>query len=181
MEVAEPAGPMSRYERFKARRSLSSPPWGSVACIVTAEDGTWGLGMSTHGAPVESIVNDHFAPLLVGEECMATEKLWDMMFRMASPYSSAGMASYAISAVDLALWDLKGKILGRPVYELLEGRPESGSPATPPATIPTGTWSSDLERRSWRVLTGQPMGWTRWNATRSWWPTRERRSVEAWS
>ena len=122
LESAQSAGPMSRYERFKASRSTSSPPWESlVACIVTAEDGTWGLGMSTYSGPVASIINDHFAPLLAGEECLATEKLWDMMFRIASPYSSAGLASYAISAVDLALWDLKGKLLNKPVYELLGG------------------------------------------------------------
>ena len=52
---------------------------------------------------------------------MATEKLFDMMSRLATPYGSQGMASYAISAVDLALWDLKGKVLNRPVYELLGG------------------------------------------------------------
>ena len=88
---------------------------------MTAEDGTWGLGMTTNDKPVVSIINDHMASLLEGEDCMATEKLWDTMFRLASPYSSTGLASYAISAVDLALWDLKRKLLGRPVYELLGG------------------------------------------------------------
>jgi L-rhamnonate dehydratase len=44
-----------------------------------------------------------------------------MMVRMSSPYGSVGLASYAISAVDLALWDLKGKILKAPVYELAGG------------------------------------------------------------
>jgi L-rhamnonate dehydratase len=77
--------------------------------------------MSLYGGPVSSIINDHFAPLMVGENCMATEKMWDIMNRVASPYSSMGIASYAISAVDLALWDLKGKLLKRPVYELLGG------------------------------------------------------------
>ena len=52
---------------------------------------------------------------------MATEKLWDMMRRSAAPYGAIGVASYAISAVDNALWDLKGKLLGLPVYELLGG------------------------------------------------------------
>ena len=69
--------------------------------------------MTTYDAPVVSIINDHFASILTGEECMATEKLWDMMFRLGSPYSATGLASYAISAVDLALWDLKGKILNK--------------------------------------------------------------------
>ena len=118
---AEVANPVSRYPKYKALRSEWTPAWEQIGCVVVADDGTWGLGMTTHGAPVESIINDHLGPLLVGEDCMATEKLWDMMFRLTSPYSSAGMASYAISAVDLALWDLKGKLLGRPVYELLGG------------------------------------------------------------
>ena len=56
-----------------------------------------------------------------GQNCLATEKLWDVMGRAASPYGVPGLASYAISAVDTALWDLKGKLLGRPVYELLGG------------------------------------------------------------
>ncbi len=121
VEGTEVANPMSRYPKYKPHRSLWRAPWHAVACVVTAEDGTWGLGMTGYGTPVASIINDHFAPLLVGENCLATEKLWDMMFRMASPYSASGLASYAISAVDLALWDLKGKLLQKPVYELLGG------------------------------------------------------------
>jgi len=70
--------------------------------------------MTTYDAPVVSIINDHFAPIPTGEECMATEKLRDLMFRIASPYSATGLASYAISGVDLALRDLNGKILNKP-------------------------------------------------------------------
>ena len=115
--------PMLRYPELQGRRAFWSAlgKWKRVACIVTAEDGTWGMGLTIYGGPVASIVNDHFAPNLVGENCMATEKLWDVMNRMALPYSAAGLASYAISAVDTALWDLKGKLLKRPVYELLGG------------------------------------------------------------
>jgi L-rhamnonate dehydratase len=118
---AEVAGPMSRYPRFKPHRKLWRPTWPDLGCLVTAEDGTCGFGIGRYAGPVNPVINDHFAPLLVGEPALATEKLWDMMSRMTSPYSASGLASYAISAVDLALWDLKGKLLGRPVYELLGG------------------------------------------------------------
>jgi len=116
------ARPVFRYPEFREAGGQALPStWQRPACVVTAEDGTWGLGISLYGPPVVSIINDHFAPRLVGQNCMATEKLWDMMVRMASPYGSTGLASYAISAVDLALWDLKGKLLGTPVYNLLGG------------------------------------------------------------
>lgn len=52
---------------------------------------------------------------------MATEKLADMLFRLTKPYGSMGLASYAMSAIDLALWDARGNMLERPVYELLGG------------------------------------------------------------
>ena len=121
VEGAEVANPMSRFPKYKALRASWRAPWEQVACIVEAEDGTWGLGLTGYSGPVASIINDHYAPLLVGENCLATEKLYDMMFRLSSPYSASGLAAYATSAVDLALWDLKGKLLKRPVYELLGG------------------------------------------------------------
>ena len=95
--------------------------WPRTAVIVTAENGVWGFGLTVHGGPVARIINDHFAPALVGQNCMATEALWDMMARMSLAYGNTGLTSYAISAVDVAMWDLKGKLLERPVYELLGG------------------------------------------------------------
>ena len=120
-EDAEVANPMSRYPRVKRHRSLWLPPWESVWCKVTAEDGSWGLGMTAHGRAVAAVIDDHLAPQLVGEDCLAVERLADMMFRLTKPYGSTGLASYAVSAVDLALWDLRGKLLGQPVYRLLGG------------------------------------------------------------
>lgn len=111
--------PMDRYPDVEQRDWNNS--WTRVACVVTAEDGTWGLGLTIHSGPVVSVINDQFAPLLTGQNCMASEKLWDMMRIASAPYHTAGLASYAISAVDNAIWDLKGKILKRPVYELLGG------------------------------------------------------------
>jgi len=117
----------SRAEMIKMTRPAARypgkagyPEWKRAAVVITAEDGMWGFGLTVHGGPVARIINDQLAPALIGENCMATEKLWDLMVRMTAPYGG-GLASYAISAVDCALWDLKGKILQRPVYELLGG------------------------------------------------------------
>jgi len=118
---AEVANPMSRYPKVKRHRSLWLPHWENVWCKVTAEDGTWGIGMTSNGRVSAAIIEDHLAPNLIGEDCFATEKLADMLFRMTKPYGSTGLASYAVSAVDLALWDLKGKLLNQPVYQLLGG------------------------------------------------------------
>jgi len=111
--------PMNRYPDYKRGRWEAG--FKRIACVVIAEDGTWGLGLTTHSGPVMSLINDHFSRLLTGENCMATEKNWDIMRRASAPYHTAGLASYAISAVDNALWDLKGKLVKRPVYELLGG------------------------------------------------------------
>lgn len=118
---AEVAGPMSRYPRYKRLRAAWRPDWPGVGCLVTASDGSWGFGISRYGAPVIEIINGHLGPRLVEEPALATERLWDMMQRMASPYGAVGLAAYAISAIDLALWDLKGKLLKRPVWEIIGG------------------------------------------------------------
>ena len=142
-------------------RSLSLNPfrtWKWVACVVTADDGAWGLGISHYGGPVARIINDQFAPNLVGENCMATEKLWDMMYRMTRAYGTAGLASYAISAVDLALWDLKGKLLKRPVYELLGGPQKDkifcyASNNNPTATLENSIqWAMELGFKATKVF-----------------------------
>ncbi len=120
-ETAEVANPMSRYPHVKRMRNMWMPKWDEVWCIVTAEDGTWGAGSTGYGTPVAAVINDHLAPQLIGQNCLATEKIADMMFRLTKPYGTQGLASYAISAIDLALWDLKGKLLDQPVYQLLGG------------------------------------------------------------
>ena len=75
---------MTRYPRFKRLRTSWRPQWPAVGCLITTTDGTWGLGMTRYGGPVIAIINEHLGPLLVGESCIATEKLWDMMTRMVA-------------------------------------------------------------------------------------------------
>ena len=117
----QPAAPTERYARYRGARSKAGPGWKQCACLVTVDDGTVGLGLGGFAGPVASIINDHFRDHLIGEPVMATEKLYDVMSRISAAYGSGGLTAHAISAVDLALWDAKGKCLGVPVYELLGG------------------------------------------------------------
>jgi L-rhamnonate dehydratase len=118
---AEVANPMSVYPKYKRYRPSWLPRWGGTWVKVTAEDGTWGLGTTSGGPAVEAVIKGHFAPMLEGEDCLAREKVWDMMFRMSKPYGTLGLSCLAMSAVDLALWDLAGRFYNQPVYKLLGG------------------------------------------------------------
>lgn len=115
------ANPMTRYPRYAAYRPDWTPTWPPFGCVVEAEDGTMGFAAGSNGRPVASVIDDYLGPRLVGEDVLATEKTYDMAVRMCAPFGAAGLASFAVSAIDLALWDLKGKLLGLPVYQLLGG------------------------------------------------------------
>ena len=117
----EVANPMSRFPNVKAHRELWMPEWEKIWCKVTLEDGTWGVGHTDLGRASAAVIEDHIAPNLIGEDGLAIEKLADMMWRTTKLYGSGGIASYAISAVDLALWDAKGRLLDQPVYSLIGG------------------------------------------------------------
>lgn len=114
--------PINKYPEFsRLPGQMPGMGGGPVWVQITAEDGTWGLGNCSFGAPVAAIVEQVFAPLLTGRDCLATEFLNDLMWRAAQRLGHAGTAAIAQSGIDLALWDLKGKLLGQPVYRLLGG------------------------------------------------------------
>ncbi len=120
--ASEIANPMAWYPKVKANDSLWLPPdWDDVWCKVILEDGTWGLGSTQYGRPVAAIIDDHLGPKLIGEDGLAIETLSNMMWRLTKLYGSMGIASFAVSAVDLALWDAKGRLLDQPVHSLIGG------------------------------------------------------------
>ncbi len=123
-EEAEVANPLSGFPRFKPHRKLWLPPFEETWVEVKLEDGTTGLGMTHHGRATAALIDDYFAPRLLGEDGLAVEHLNDMLRRLSVPFGSTGLASYAVSALDLALWDARGKASGKPVYELLGGTPD---------------------------------------------------------
>ncbi len=87
---------------------------------ITAEDGTYGLGSCALGPPTAPLIDYYIAPMIEGRDAFAIELLNDLMWRSHESFQG-GIATAAQSAVDIALWDLKGKLLERPVYELIGG------------------------------------------------------------
>jgi L-rhamnonate dehydratase len=123
------ANPMSIYPEFRARRSSWQPQWGPPVLVrVQAGDGLEGIGAEAPAA-TRPFIEDHFGRLLVGQDPFAIERLWDQMFRASLPWGRKGLAIMALSAVDIALWDLVGKALGQPVWRLLGGKVRDPIPA----------------------------------------------------
>ena len=113
---------MSIYPEYKATRSLWNPDpgkFGGFTVEISTDKGLKGYGSGGPGG--EAVIEQHLVKLLIGENPFNIERIWDILYRSTMPYGQAGIAINAISGVDLALWDLVGKALDLPVYELLGG------------------------------------------------------------
>ena len=86
-------------------------------------DGLVGLGETYHvpGA-VEAVIHDYVAPLLLGQSAFDRERHWQTFFAYANFFGHAGAEMRALSALDIALWDLLGQHVGQPIYNLIGGR-----------------------------------------------------------
>lgn len=120
--VGKIACPMSVYPEYRAtRQSWGIGVLGSVVVEVEDEQGTVGVGVSMGGEPACYFIERHFARFLKGREPADCEIMWDQMFRSSLHYGRRGLGLTAISAVDLAVWDLLGRQRQEPVYALLGG------------------------------------------------------------
>jgi L-rhamnonate dehydratase len=94
-------------------------------CLVEVEtdQGLIGHGFTaiTEEEVISSIVTEIVAPNLIGEDPLAHERIWEKLYWLLSPRGQTGYASHAIAAIDVALWDLKGKALDKPIFSLLGG------------------------------------------------------------
>jgi L-rhamnonate dehydratase len=102
-----------------SRKSESPYPLEAIFLFIDTDQGVSGMFGSIEKSSAQIIANQ-FARILIGENPHAVERIWDKMYRQAI-HGRKGETMMAISKVDLALWDLKGKLLGAPVYELLGG------------------------------------------------------------
>ena len=116
------ATPMAKYPGYaESRRSFGINVLGTLVVQIEADDGTVGFGVTTAGQIGAWIVEKHLARFLEGRAVSDLELVWDQMYRSTLFYGRRGIVLNAISAVDLALYDLLGRIRGVPVYELLGG------------------------------------------------------------
>ncbi|MBY8829673.1 L-rhamnonate dehydratase [Hephaestia mangrovi] len=116
------ATPMARYPEYRqSRQSFGINVLGTLVVEIEAEDGTVGFAVTTGGEPACYIVEKHLARFLEGRDPADYEKIWDQMYFSTQYYGRKGLVINAISGVDLALWDLLGKLRQEPVYKLLGG------------------------------------------------------------
>ena len=91
--------------------------------VVETDEGISGLGeagITGRELAVQGAI-EHFKPLLIGQDPFRTEHIWQVLFR-GGFFPAQRILTSAIAAIDIALWDIKGKALGVPVYDLLGGR-----------------------------------------------------------
>ncbi|MBU2644379.1 mandelate racemase/muconate lactonizing enzyme family protein [bacterium] len=95
---------------------------------ITTESGIMGIGYGwtlLGGArAIKSFIEHDYAPLLIGENALDNERLWTKLNRRLQTVGRAGAAMEAQAAVDMALWDIKGKAANLPLYKLLGGTRE---------------------------------------------------------
>lgn len=122
---------IARVETFVVSQKLRHPfhfsQWGfdhRAVCLVrvTADDGRYGWGEGYGPADVVRAGVEFFAPLILGGDGLRTGALWQQMHARGHDFARRGVLLAALSAIDVALWDLKGKILGVPVHMLLGGK-----------------------------------------------------------
>ena len=116
------ATPMAKYPEYRqSRQSFGLNVLGTLVVEIEAENGVVGFAVTTGGEPAAWIVESHLARFLEGAHVGEIERIWDQMYLSTLFYGRKGLVLNAISCVDLALWDLLGKLRQEPVYQLLGG------------------------------------------------------------
>ncbi len=90
-----------------------------IVCSVLTDEGITGIGW-THGDEITYTAAKKIEPYLIGEDPVNVERIWERMY-LPKIFGRKGLATRAISAVDIALWDIRGKVMNLPLYKMLGG------------------------------------------------------------
>lgn len=134
-EAADPAigvpgmvDPDTPFRIRAARVIVTSPGRNFVTLKIETDQGLYGIGDATLNGREQAVaayLNDHVIPVLIGRDARRIEDLWQYLYRGAY-WRRGPVTMRAIAAVDVALWDLKAKALGAPLYDLLGGLSRDG-------------------------------------------------------
>src|SRR5690242_21172882 len=111
-----------------SRVIVTCPGRNFVTLKIETDEGVYGLGDATLNGrelAVASYLAEHVVPCLIGRDAHRIEDVWQFLYRGAY-WRRGPVTMTAIAAVDIALWDIKGKLAGLPVYELLGGASRDG-------------------------------------------------------
>src|SRR5947209_3993247 len=112
----------------RAYTILTCPGRNFVTLKIVTGDGVYGVGDATLNGrelAVKAYLDEHVIPCLIGRDSRSVEDIWQYLYRGAY-WRRGPVTMAAIAAVDMALWDIKGKRAGMPVYQLLGGRSRHG-------------------------------------------------------
>lgn len=156
LQTSRVASPMSRWPKFGERRSSWMWPTNKVFVRIESTDGVVGWSCTNGGDIVALIVQDHLSRLLASAEVTDVAEIWDQMFFSLLPCDRSGFSMMAISAVDIALWDLRAKTEGRNLTELLGAG--SGKELAVYCTTPQPDVQADVPW--WGLKAAMPFGAT---------------------
>lgn len=115
------------YDRGDAMGSFRFHGW--MTCEIETDTGLVGIGNAALAPRItKAIIDEYLAPLVIGQDPWDFEYLWQRMYRSTHAWGRKGIGMVAISAVDIAIWDILGKAAGKPVFKLLGGRTKEQIP-----------------------------------------------------
>ena len=112
-----------------AKVIVTCPGRNYILYKIYTDEGVYGVGDGTLNGrelAVAELLDKHITPLLIGKDPDKIEDTWQMLYRGAY-WRGGPVLNTALSAVDLALWDIKGKVCNKPVYSLLGGKTRLGA------------------------------------------------------
>ena len=115
------------WDRGDAMSSFRFHQW--LTCEITTDCNTVGIGNAALSPSLtKKAIDEYYAPLVVGEDPFDYAYLWEKMYRRTHAWGRKGVGMVAISAIDIAIWDLMGKLANKPVFKLLGGRTKEKIP-----------------------------------------------------